>query len=148
MDEAPEFCVRCGADTHGDARTLWMACFYAMDELPVPFKQAALRGIYCELDGYDPSPFLIKGLPRWKPAPDAKEHTRPFFTLRVCKDCRADWMAAIQAWFQTKPEREEDDDEGGIFVREMGATKRISAEEFVARKAAGAEAEPPKDGGA
>ncbi|HYE73562.1 MAG TPA: hypothetical protein VEF04_09525 [Blastocatellia bacterium] len=49
------------------------------------------------------------------------EKSDRFFTLRVCKDCRADWMSAIKTWFNTKPDRAEYS--GGYYVRELGATR-------------------------
>lgn len=45
--------------------------------------------------------------------------TRGFYTIKVCKGCRADWMTVIQKWFNTKPEEEP---ETGYYVRELGAT--------------------------
>lgn len=75
-----EKCDRCGI-IGSDRRTLWMACFYAMDELGVPFKEQALYdGIAHETLG-----------------------PRHFFTLRVCKGCRGDWLQAIRTWFRAPP---------------------------------------------
>ncbi len=51
-----------------------------------------------------------------------------FYTLRVCKDCRADWMTAIKNWFNEKPVRESCG--SGIFVRRNGATVEITEEEW------------------
>lgn len=86
-----ETCQRCG-EIGDDRRTLWMACLYAMDELDVPFTV--------------------------KPAPKTDKE---FFTLKVCKECRADWMLAIQEWFRIKPEV--DNIGSGYYVRELGATR-------------------------
>lgn len=99
--EAGEQCQRCG-DVDHDRRTLWMSCFYAMNELELPFEQHRLV--------------------------HPNGHNINFFTLRVCKDCRADWMAAIKSWFDTPVEREVCG--SGIFVRENGATREITREEW------------------
>ena len=85
-----EKCQRCGEDGD-DRRTLWMACLYQMDELDLPFKE--VRTVGCD--------------------------ARDFYTLKVCKSCRADWMIAIQTWFNNKPEP---GPETGYFVRQFGAT--------------------------
>uniref|UniRef100_A0A6M3JU23 Uncharacterized protein n=2 Tax=viral metagenome TaxID=1070528 RepID=A0A6M3JU23_9ZZZZ len=59
-----------------------MACGYDMSELHVPFKHTELKGV----------PSFGNGL----------------YTLFVCKSCRADWLQAIENWFQTKPESTDD----------------------------------------
>lgn len=53
---------------------------------------------------------------------------RHFYTLRVCKRCRADWMMAIKRWFETKPSKEDSDT--GIYVRQFGANIQVTEEEF------------------
>lgn len=93
-----EICQRCGENDY-DRRTLWMACFYAMNELGLPFDEREI----------------------------SKDHAK-FFTLRVCKDCRGDWMGAIKTWFNDKPVRESCG--SGIFVRRNGATVEITREEW------------------
>jgi hypothetical protein len=62
---------------------------------------------------------------------------RHFFTLRVCKRCRAEWMAAIAVWFRATPAGQDHDAEtpppslgSGIFIRENGAVQEISREEW------------------
>lgn len=52
-----------------DTRILRMSCLYEMSELNVPF-------------------VLIE-----------KEKGHDQYTLTVCKDCRGDWMRAIENWF-------------------------------------------------
>jgi hypothetical protein len=91
-----EMCQRCKREG-SDRRTLWMACFYEMLELGLPFE---LR--------------------------EQGAHT--FYTLRVCKDCRADWMRAIQAWFKDAPSRDDEDglEEGAVYVRDFGATRKMT----------------------
>jgi hypothetical protein len=78
-----------------------MACFYDMDELEIPFKEAKCDG-------------------------------RKFFTLRVCKDCRADWMRTIQYWWNTITPKTESCG-SGIFVRDFGSNKEITLEEYRAK---------------
>lgn len=113
-----EACDRCKS-VGEDRRTLWMACFYEMGELGLPFEVVRLRP-----EGYD--------------------HDRAFYTLRVCKRCRAEWMAAIKAWFEATPKGGDHDSEtppesigSGIFVRENGAIREVTREEWDARFAKG-----------
>lgn len=49
---------------------------------------------------------------------------RKFYTLRVCKDCRASWMQAIQSWFQN-PEDNSDPVGSGLYVRKLGANVEV-----------------------
>jgi hypothetical protein len=92
-----EPCQRCAEVDH-DRRTLWMACFYEMGELEIPFEVVELA---------------VNGDPTDK---------RRFFTLRVCKRCRAEWMASIKDWFDTKPHDRENQigEDGMIYVRKFG----------------------------
>lgn len=92
-----EICQRC-SDKDYDHRTLWMACFYEMNELGLPFKQVKVEDLL-------------------------------FYTLRVCKKCRAEWMGAIQSWFNKVPKKEKSCG-SGIFVRRNGAILEISEEEW------------------
>ena len=92
-----EICARCNQEKP-DLRTLWMACFYEMDELDVPFKQ--------------------KRISEWQ----------QFYTLKVCKECRAEWMVAIESWFKTVTLKESPG--SGIFTRRNGATVEIPEEEW------------------
>lgn len=50
------------------------------------------------------------------------------YTLRICKDCRADFMASMKAWFETVNRRESCG--SGIFVREFGALVEMTDEEW------------------
>jgi hypothetical protein len=97
-DYKPEQCARCGV-LGQDRRTLWMACFYAMNELGVPFKEVGIHGVLVQLTGHDPK----WGAPQFEEPPGSLENaasTRALFTLRVCKGCRAEWMRAIEAWYR------------------------------------------------
>ncbi len=97
-----EKCQRCNLEDE-DCRTLWMSCFYEMDELKIPFQHE------CQL--------LAEAIP-------AK-----FYTLRVCKPCRSFWLGMIKVWFDNPvPLRESCG--SGIFVREFGATVEITREEW------------------
>lgn len=93
-----EKCERCGA-VGQDRRTLWMACFYAMNELGMPFKCVGLHGVVLETTA-ERNMFgdLKFAEPKWEWEKDAS--TRSFFTLRVCKGCRAEWMTTIRDWFR------------------------------------------------
>lgn len=106
-----ERCDRCG-QLGEDRRTLWMACFYEMNELDIPFEQKVLQ-----TEGATPE-------------------TKTFYTLRVCKDCRAAWMEAIQAWFQKELKEEyptEPSTEACIPVRINGSVRFLTEEQFYAR---------------
>ncbi len=83
-----EICQRCKG-FGSDRRTLWMACFYEMKELGLPFEKL----------------FIAE---------------RDFYTLRVCKSCRADWMSSIREWFNAPIIAEPEE---GIPTRELGATR-------------------------
>lgn len=96
-----ETCQRC-KETDEDRRTLWMACFYEMNELGIPFEQIGLSHL---------------------------GSLRHFYTLRVCKTCRADWMQAIQQWFNT-PIQPEQSCGSGIYIRCNGVNVEITREEW------------------
>lgn len=89
-------CQRCHEGPDPDLRTLWMACFYAMNELGLPFEQFAVKGVPQRVAGYD------RGIPEFEPLPDASEHLYRYYLLRVCKRCRSEWMGAIAGWFREK----------------------------------------------
>ena len=93
-----ERCVKCGKIGQ-DRRTLWMKCFYAMDELKVPFKQVVIKGILQEVKKIEKTQF--GNFPTFKDVVDAKEDQYKFFTLRVCKECRASWLDTIEKWFKS-----------------------------------------------
>ncbi len=132
MSEHDEMCQRCG-EVGEDRRTLWMACFYAMNELGLPFKQVAIRGVVQEQTGVERLEFLNAEVPVFSYADGAVERQNQFFTLRVCKDCRADWLHSIKAWFGNVEKREETGT--GVFLRKNGATYEASQEEAEALKA-------------
>ena len=104
-----ELCVKCGE--HGeDRRTLWMACFYAMDELPIPFQQVQVKGTVHELERLESKPMFeggpVASFPVFKEEADSEERSLILYTLRVCKNCRADWMNAQEAWFKAPASEE------------------------------------------
>jgi hypothetical protein len=94
--DSGEICQRCGEGGF-DRRTLWMACLYDMSELDVPLRQCAIFGTFQEFSGIDSSG--VWPMPNFKPVPRANDRVHAFFTLRVCKRCRGEWMQAIQRWF-------------------------------------------------
>lgn len=130
-----EKCQRCG-EVGEDRRTLWMACFYAMNELPIPFDQCAIQGRYMKYVGEKEVKLFEAGgpvtFPEFEHIPESGISTHNFFTLRVCKNCRADWMKQIQNWFETKPEKPESVGTG-IFVRDRGSIREITEEEWKER---------------
>jgi len=112
-----EECQRC-KEVGEDRRTLWMACFYEMMELNIPFKKETITE---------------------EVVTDFVNQKKHFYTLRVCKDCRADWMRTIQYWWNTIPPKTESCG-SGIFVRDFGSNKEITLEEYRAKY--GNDAEP------
>jgi len=102
MSEHDEKCQRCGEDGE-DRRTIWMAAMYAMDETGLPLEQVRITGKYAKQTGEETlTGFLKLKVPVFTEEPDAQDREHRFFTLRVCKDCRAEWMLAIRHWFLEK----------------------------------------------
>ena len=104
-----EKCQRCG-EKGEDRRTLWMACFYEMGELELPFEQVAVEGRFMKQTGEEIwhfGPHEMK-VPQFEAVnPEQEPHKYKFFTLRVCKKCRADWMQAIKKWFHESKTQDE-----------------------------------------
>jgi hypothetical protein len=100
----PKQCAKCKVEEY-DLRTLWMASFYAMEELNIPFEIEEL---------FETS--------------DQRENGILFYTLSVCKNCRADWMRSIQYWFNTDMPRESCG--SGIYVRDFGSNREVTLEEY------------------
>jgi hypothetical protein len=50
------------------------------------------------------------------------------YTLRVCKNCRGDWMKAIKDWFHAPIIENENGD--GIYIRKYGKLIELSEEKF------------------
>ena len=119
-----EQCQRCG-EWGPDRRTLRMSCFYAMDELSVPFGRDAVLGRHCKQ--VDVKMGIGMQLPVWG-EPEGETRHYDSYTLRVCKSCRADWMRAIEKWF-TNPERPVDTGTG-IYIRDRGATRPVTPGEI------------------
>ena len=130
-----EECARCKR-VGQDRRTLWMACMYSMEELSVPFEPCAINGQYLKKTGSKYLPAWDQYVPIYENPDDKGEPYRhQFYTLRVCKDCRADWMGAIKQWFSERPDAE--DEEANIPVRIRGATKMITRPEWDAMQKEG-----------
>ena len=98
-----EHCQRC-KEKDEDRRTLWISCFYDMNELDIPFDNKM--------------PIDLGGRSNYK-----------FYTLRICKDCRADWLRIIQNWFKEEIIQKEKIG-SGIFIREFGSLREVTLEEF------------------
>lgn len=127
-------CQRC-LEVGEDRRTLWMAASYAMEEFDIPFDPVILlEGRTEDLEiSKDPTTIevgeekkkivLESGLVR------SKGELRPMrlYTLRVCKDCRADWMKVIEDWYAAGPKRESTGT--GIWIRERGSVREATPEE-------------------
>lgn len=126
-----ERCQRCGG--HGeDRRTLWLACFYALEETGLPLEQVQIVGGVADKIGEHTIIESTGGIPAVKapdfgePGPSGKHR---FYRLRICKNCRADFMAALRAWFKERHARESCG--SGIFVRRDGATVEVTEEEWL-----------------
>lgn len=81
-----------------------MACLYEMNETGIPFDVYKIRGIVARTVR---KPLRLFGFTRSQYVPifeHFEEHDRAFYTLRVCKGCRGDWIAAQREWWNTKPE--------------------------------------------
>lgn len=98
-----EKCDRCGV-IGDDRRTLWMACLYEMRELGIPFELVSLRGSTVEhavgKENVPPLGMLDKFSTTYV---DPDSTRRVFYTMRVCKGCRSDWMRAIKEWYKSEP---------------------------------------------
>lgn len=119
-------CQKCGV-LDPDVRTLWMACFYAMEELGIPFEQVQYAGEIRKQSGVKDGPFPNSKIPVFKKDGEVDQHN--FYRLVVCKDCRADWMNAIKGWFNDLKMITEGCG-SGIFVRENGRNIEITREEW------------------
>lgn len=131
-----EKCIRCG-EPGPDLRTLWMACFYEMMELELPFEKLpgftprnvdrdmitvsqavdaqVCEGVKIKMNAGEIIPNGVYGL-------------REFYTLRVCKGCRGSWMGTIKQWFENAVKA--DGLGTGIYVRRNGTNVEISEEEW------------------
>lgn len=127
-----EQCQRC-KEWGEDRRTLWHACMYAMHENEtIPFEQVQIEGHVVKQVGEENLDFLGPGhaVPIFDVIPeDAEMRAHRFYTLRVCKDCRASWLDALATWFAAAGEFPESIG-SGIFVRRNGVNVEISHEEW------------------
>lgn len=109
-----EQCQKCKIEDD-ELRTLEMACFYEMNELGLPFiveNKEIVKSICVLRDKVSPEIVYQK-----------------FYTLRVCKSCRASWMRAIQAWFNDQSPKPESCN-SGIYIRKFGDIIEITKEEW------------------
>lgn len=132
--ENGEKCARCG-EIGEDRRTLWMACFYAMEELGVPFEnqilfhadtkdlEKAKEPVGIEVGSRKEKIILQSGTVRSK----GELTPQALYTLRVCKECRADWMDAIKSWYSRVPEKQSTGT--GVWIRDKGMNREATVEE-------------------
>src|SRR5437870_2998824 len=95
-----ERCIRCGK-SGPDLRNLWHASFYLMEELGLPFEQWRILGVQTPKVATKPRISGLEHLPEipvYAEPGDANPTDYHFYVLSVCKRCRTDWLAAIQAW--------------------------------------------------
>lgn len=128
-----ELCQRCG-DEGQDRRTLFMSCFYEMTELDgVPFTDVQITGLFTDQAIITQKP-LFKDGPTMRDInfiadPDQKITPYHFYRLRVCKDCRADWLHAIGDWFRNISV-DLDPDGPVAYIRDMGTNRPMTDEEI------------------
>ena len=101
-------CQRCDIQDQ-DLRTLRMSCGYDMQELQLPFELMPFRNT---------------------PSVEGHRKYTTFYTLRVCKTCRADWMDTIGIWFRSPSTKLETGT--GVFVRDRGTARELTTEEIAA----------------
>lgn len=136
MEQEIERCQRCGVEEE-DLRTLWSACFYALEELGLPFSQEVLfraeskdLAITKKPESIDVGGQSITIAPA-RVKCEGELTPNHLYCLRICKDCRADWMHAMVTWFKEVAPKQ--DVGSGIFVREFGTCKEITREEWDSR---------------
>jgi hypothetical protein len=133
IENETEKCVRCGKEDE-DLRTLWMSCFYKMDEnKSVPYEKTEVLEAHHYKEG-EHIPTILNEVTRLPFTKEGNDGTlvitkRTMFTLRVCKVCRAEWMGSISAWFK-KPPVIERNLGSGIFIKVNGATVEVTEEEY------------------
>jgi hypothetical protein len=98
MSEHDETCQRCG-EAGEDRRTLWMAAMYDLSETGIPLQQVRVTGKYAEQTGEEMLTSIKIKVPVFTEEPGTQDHEHRFYTLRVCKDCRAEWMLALRSWY-------------------------------------------------
>jgi len=134
MDEK---CQRCGEDGE-DRRTIWVACFYDMTELNMPFETKIL--FHADIKDLTPLKEAVsadlgngKKLNLMAGTVKCSGELIPhgFHTLRVCKDCRAKWMEFQKMWWSFKGTDKPEETGTGVFVRENGSTRELTIEEVV-----------------
>ena len=112
-----------------------MACFYAMDELDIPFAQEAVYGHRRRVVRHERLASFNVLVPVFdEPDPDAENRHHSFFTLRVCKRCRSDWMHGIKRWYDNGYLVTDEPTEG-VFVRDLGRTRLATDDEIAAMTA-------------
>ena len=118
-------CDKC-KENGEDRRVLWMSCLYDMTELDMPLGTTRFQGTVAKKNG---EKRVSENIFNNTYSDNKAEISKDFYTLTLCKACRAEWMLAVQKWFNT-PRVQEESPRSGIFVRELGYTKEISEEEW------------------
>ena len=136
-----EICQRCG-EIEEDRRTLYTACFYELNELGLPFSYQIL--FHAKLEDLEPAKppdeILLSDSKVFRltyGTVTCKGELEPtkFYTLRICKHCRADWMQSMVQWFRAPVTRSEPDEWRCVPVRENGVTVYITEAEWHNRRA-------------
>ena len=127
-----EKCDRCGEDGE-DRRTLWMACFYEMNELGLPFQEEVLFKADLESLEKSSEAKIVRAAGRQLTLTPSRVRSSgeltpmKMYTLRVCKACRGSWMAAIESWFGHVEKRGPTGT--GVYIRKNGAKAEATPEE-------------------
>jgi len=150
-----EECPVCGREME-DQRHVGVECFYDVNEAVPSAKKGT---IFQEVDGKSVywgvtqryrkgtrDKWIAKDLPnkngikqtsmktKQVPIKPIRLLEKSIYTVACCKACRADFLAMMGRW--ARGELVTDEGEGEVLVRELGTNKRISREEWEARRVA------------
>ncbi|WP_295822565.1 hypothetical protein [uncultured Deinococcus sp.] len=154
-----EPCPICGTPTE-DMRHVDVECFYKVDEraphlyarprfqavTPGPLYLGSMtrfsggEALHHRPAADQPEPGVTRYTSAWEPLPEPDitllEHT--VYGIHCCKSCRADFIALFLAWSrgEVRGQRPSFSEDRNIPIREHGATRFITYEEWVAREAA------------
>jgi hypothetical protein len=116
-----------------------MACFYDLGELSIPLEGELVFAAEDDAQFEQtreptvmdlPGPIdkrVVVGTGRVKT--DAELIPQQQYTVRVCKDCRADWMMFQEMWWNTRFSGKSEGTGTGVFVRKHGTNVELTPEE-------------------
>ena len=124
-----------------------MRCFYEMDELKIGLQKEKrwFIGESDVIEHMEDKLYTSRTTDSWGNVTEksgtfthrtytakdgAKIDWDTIYTMRVCKQCRGDWMQAIKIWFHNPPPMNRESCGSGIFVRREGRSVEITREEW------------------